>query len=137
MFRAKGNLLPSPTSNGCNLNIETIKQQIDKIGFIEITIKGNSMDPVLREGQTYFVKKISVKHLKKFQIILFAENDQLISHYIRQIKINQNIEIKTKGINNNYFDKPISPDKIIGVYKEKIQFSLRIKHLAKDFLSGV
>ncbi len=82
---------------------------------IKFSMKGFSMYPTLKEGDTGLVEKCSVDELKKGDIIVFRLNNNLIAHRLIEIKnINNTKVFIAKGDKNSYYDKPVVANEIIG-----------------------
>lgn len=116
---------------------KSIQKLIAKDGFIEVNMKGNSMDPILKDGDKVIVKRVDPKYLKKFQIILFWQNDALVTHYIRHLlppESNTRYDIITKGIKNNYLDRPISFSDVLGIVDKQIPLYIQVKNIIGDLI---
>ena len=116
---------------------KSIQKLITKDGFIEVNMTGNSMDPILRDGDKIIVKRVDPRYLKRFQIILFWQNEALVTHYIRHLlppESNTRYDIITKGIKNNYLDKPISFSDVLGIVDKQIPLYIRVKNLIGDLI---
>ena len=105
---------------------------------MDINVVGKSMIPVYKpEGQVLKVSFIeNIKSLKRFDIIVFWQNNMLISHYYwkKNAYFNDPNEptIMTRPLNPiKSFDHPIKNDQILGILPEKISLWLKLKILMK------
>lgn len=93
-----------------------------------IAVLSNSMVPEFARGDAVIIEKIDkedLKKLKKGNIIYFSKDSNLIIHRIVSVKHTENnqLEIKTKGDNNNTNDNWVVTEKeIIGVGKFMIPY---------------
>jgi signal peptidase I len=82
--------------------------------------KGNSMYPLLRDGDVIILKPISLRSLHVDDIVTIERSSYYISH--RVIYINRkNKTLITKGDNNFYPDKPIYFKQIIGKVEQVVR----------------
>lgn len=88
-----------------------IKEIIYKTGGFKIQIDGDSMNPVLRNGQIVYIAPIN-QELREGDIILFYRKNILVLHRIIK-KYSKRYLLK--GDNENEIDM-ITSDKIIGLY---------------------
>ena len=80
---------------------------------IELSVKGNSMFPFLRDGETVIVAPVSVNDsLKKFDIILAeTSTGHIMMHRIREISP---AGIRMKGDGNLYQSELVCPEDVMG-----------------------
>ena len=91
-------------------------------------LKGNSMYPTLRAGDTAFVDTCSVEKLKKGDIVVFKANNMLIAHKITEIKLaNEEYIIQTKGDNCLHKDAQFTADALLGKIKSITRDGREIK----------
>ena len=92
-----------------------LKQMIDVLFAddhqLEFRMKGYSMFPLLRPGDTGIVHKCRFNELKKGDIVVFHQNNTLIAHRI--LGLNGEY-ILAKGDQSAIFDAPVPPQSIIG-----------------------
>tara|TARA_B100001971_G_scaffold215182_1_gene259184 strand:- start:128679 stop:129038 length:360 start_codon:yes stop_codon:yes gene_type:complete len=106
--------------------IKQVKDHLNKFGFIKMPLYGNSMSPLIKNGDTIIVKKVSVESLKKWDIVLFVIGDELVTHYINKINLNESTVI-TKGLGVDHLDPCIKIDNILGYVDIKIPMLLKVK----------
>jgi hypothetical protein len=114
-----------------------IKKHLAKVSEMDIVIKGISMLPLFsKSSQVVKVQYIEdEKSLKRFDIIVFWQNNILVSHYFwgRNKYFNENPndpDLITRPLNPiKGFDHPVKYEHILGIIPEKIGFFLRLKIL--------
>jgi len=82
---------------------------------LSFRMKGNSMYPALKAGDTGIVEKCNVEHLRIGNIVVFKANEKLVAH--RLVKIITHDESKffvAKGDKNYHTDIPFSAEAIVG-----------------------
>lgn len=92
-----------------------------------IAIVSNSMDPVFNRGDVVILRKVNsedLKKLKKYDIIIYSIDKQLVAHRITNIKNDKNeLYFKTKGDANISPDlKWVSEEQVVGMYKFHIKY---------------
>jgi signal peptidase I len=107
--------------NITELQLNALSQDVLRDGVdIEIMVKGQSMFPMIREGDKVRLGKIN--HKKDFnigRIVMFMKDNTFIAHRIvRRYKIENKQYIITKGDNNIFFDEPVLLSSVIGIIKE-------------------
>jgi hypothetical protein len=91
-------------------------------GELEINIVGTSMLPHFPiSGYTAIVKPVpSLESLKRFDIIVFWQNDKLIGHYFWKKNTHFNEDLLTKPLNPiKGIDHPIQFEQILGIIPDK------------------
>lgn len=116
-------------------SIETVRSDLAQKGVALVTMKGDSMSPLLRDGQSLTVKGIDPQFVQKYDIVLIAGADRLICHYVRYIQESEGKKVfLTKGIANNFLDPVVIPTDVLGVVPMKLPWWLRLKHSVGDLL---
>lgn len=96
-------------------------------GYSILRIVSNSMAPTIKAGDYIIIKKVPESELKVSDIITFYSSDPVLSgapNTHRIININDK-HIITKGDANPYADSyPVSFDKVIGKYQNKLSFKI-------------
>lgn len=77
---------------------------------ITVKVRGSSMLPLVREGDTVLIKRLTDPEVG--DVVMFFERDKLILHRILELKSNS---LSTKGDFNLFIDKPVKKKHIIGV----------------------
>lgn len=91
----------------------TIDTLIEKGINLRILVKGSSMFPVLRTGDSVIVT--SPDNLRKGDIILFRKDENIVCHRIMKIiNIGEQVFYITRGDSLFYEDRPVSSEDIIG-----------------------
>ncbi|MEH7495079.1 signal peptidase I [Neobacillus niacini] len=93
-----------------------LKTTIKKDGWLELPSFGNSMYPIIQQGNLCRFVHCQTTLLKKGDVILFyTKTGQLIAHRLVSIKIVNNQRIfQLKGDTNLGFDQLIGEDQILG-----------------------
>lgn len=92
-----------------------------------IAIVSNSMSPVFNRGDVVILRKVnneSLNKLKKYDIIIFSIDKQLVAHRIINIKMEKGkLYFKTKGDANISPDlKWVSEEQVVGKYEFHIKY---------------
>lgn len=114
-----------------------IKEVLNKVEGLEITIIGTSMIPFYKNsGQKVSVKPLkSLDALKRFDIIVFWQQNILVAHYYwkQNSYFNENEKdpnLMTRPLNPiKAFDHPIKFEHILGKIDDELPWWLRIKIL--------
>lgn len=78
---------------------------------LEFRMKGYSMFPMLRPGDTGMVEKCTIDELRPGHIVVFYQRSNLVAHrYIRRV----DDRIVCKGDKNLYADEPVKREAIVG-----------------------
>jgi signal peptidase I len=77
---------------------------------ITVKVRGNSMLPLVREGDTVLINRLASPDIG--DIVMFFEKDKLILHRVLGLEKNR---LFTKGDFNLFIDKPVKKAHIIGV----------------------
>lgn len=87
----------------------------------DVVVSGNSMLPLLHDGDIVTIKPLSEKNgLSIGNIVVFSTKDQLVIHRIVDIIPTPNHSfVKTKGDNNIHDDGYMLSSKILGIVNEK------------------
>ena len=89
-----------------------LREMLDMGKEIRLTVTGNSMFPLLRNGRDSVLLK-KTEQVKKPQVVLYlGENDEVILHRIIK-KTKQGFMIL--GDNQTHIDGPIPPERILAV----------------------
>lgn len=115
------------------LSIQTLKDDgLPRIGkLIPMIITTDSMEPTINGGDLIFVKKASSDDVEVGDVISFwdpSNSNVIVTHTLKEVYYkNDDLLFKTKGDNNNDFDKtPVPAENLIGIYSFKIPYVGRI-----------
>lgn len=78
--------------------------EINLFGYKAYTIKSDSMEPTIKNGDVIIIKKIPEEKLEDGDIITFKQNADIITHRISKIEEENGKKYITKGDNNNLED---------------------------------
>jgi signal peptidase I len=97
-------------------NIITLAEELLNGGLsVQIKVGGHSMFPILKNGDTVFIKKIPVNLLKRGDIVVYRSTSKMIAHRILFIQNKNNqIRLITKGDSLILIDKAVSETDYIG-----------------------
>lgn len=103
-------------------------------GIKTFTIVSRSMEPTLEINDVVFIKKYDINKLQEGDIIAFVQDEDIITHRIEKIEINEKKRLFiTKGDSNNTTDlKKINEFQIEGKYIGKIPKIGKIFSLLKN-----
>lgn len=94
---------------------------------------GDSMKPVLFDGDSVFIKKIDVKKLKEDDIITFQRRGKFVTHRVTYIRKNT---LYTQGDNSALSDGEVNPGDIVGkvieVKRRNKNFPIELINLAQS-----
>lgn len=92
--------------------VELLKSTIEKNGWLELPAFGNSMFPLIQEGNFCRFVPFTPSSVKKGDIILYSSHDdQLVAHRFVGEK---NSLYLLKGDTNLGFDQPVKEKQIVG-----------------------
>ena len=89
-----------------------------------IAVASDSMKPIYARGDAVIFYKEDMKKIKEGDILVFKNNDTLITHRIVSIEKNgNNYKFVTKGDNNDSVDKNnVNGDDVVGVVKYIVKY---------------
>ncbi len=115
--------------------LDQIRAQLSQSGVALVTMRGDSMRPLLRDGQSVIVKAINPAYVKRFDVVLLAGSDRLLCHFIRHIEVRDGQKVfLTKGIANDFLDPAFKPTDVLGVVAVRLPWWLRLKHSVGDLI---
>ncbi len=100
-----------------NQNINTSKHTENYL------FKGSSMEPVFKEGDVLYSKKISLKKIKKDDFLIFLKNKQLLCHRVIYLG---HTHVVTKGDNCLRSDGKVYANMIVGKVVEMKRHNTRM-----------
>lgn len=92
---------------------ELMKTQIETNGSLEITAFGNSMYPTIKDGERLTI--IPQKEYSVGDIIAYVYSLDPLNIIIHRIICKRKNSVFTKGDNNNFIDKLVPNNKIMGI----------------------
>lgn len=105
--------------------------------MVRFVSKGQSMEPLLKDGDEIIVKRVSADELRFGDLITYKSNGIFITHrFFYRRKINQNLFLMAKADNRLKPDTPVSSSflvgKVVGVKSHTLsQYVLSILSLAE------
>lgn len=105
------------------------------MSLLKYKVVSDSMTPLIPVGAELDLEKIDeTTVLKKFDIIVFIQNNQLTCHYIWHV--NETFEkgtIRTRGLKHNEEDLPFHRKMVVGKVKNfKLGFFTKLRILFKN-----
>lgn len=88
------------------------------------------MTPLIPVGAELLIKKVPADYtLKRFDILLFKQDDKLVCHYFwQQITVLEKPMIVTRNLESGEFDYPFERKMLLGIVTNyKIGFFLKMK----------
>jgi hypothetical protein len=122
---------------------EKIKAKLHEEKSMDLTLYGNSMEPVILNGDRAVLEAIEdIKLLKRFDILVFWSHDRLFCHYLWHMNKNFNLTekdvvLQTRPLNPlGCYDWPVFGSQLLGrVQRFSIPLKLKLKIYFKTFLS--
>ncbi|MFS0637971.1 signal peptidase I [Mesobacillus foraminis] len=98
------------------VTVELFKSTIQKDGYIILPSMGNSMYPLIQQGNLCCFVSCQAEELKKGDVVLYySKMGQIIAHRFIEMKPTNNMSyFYLKGDTNLGFDAPIKEHQIIG-----------------------
>jgi ATP-binding cassette, subfamily B, bacterial len=81
---------------------------------LSFRLKGNSMFPVLREGDVAIVRIVRPESLKKGDVVVVKTNKGLVGHRIIRIETDGKLKFYTRGDNSPNMDAPFGVEMLLG-----------------------
>lgn len=118
------------------LKLKTLKIKLDQEDTLSLRVASDSMEPILKTGQIIQVKKIKSHELKKFDTIVFFQNEKIMCHFLWAIQIDAEGKtlLITKSIKNpKEIDLPLKENLLLGKVDVKIPLLLKLKIWLKNY----
>lgn len=95
--------------------INLLKEELNKKGELQLTVHGDSMLPLLKDGDTIKIEKYNEYKVGDV-VAYFVKVDNELKIVIHRIVLKRKEYLLTKGDNNNFIDKiKVKNDLILGV----------------------
>lgn len=95
--------------------INLLKEELDKKGELQLTVHGDSMLPLLKDGDTIKIEKCNAYKIGDV-VAYFVKVDNELKIVIHRIVLKRKEYMLTKGDNNNFIDKiKVKNDLVLGV----------------------
>ncbi len=117
------------------IKFKALQNRLNREGLVELRIASNSMEPVLKTDDVISVHTTNKSALKKFDIIVFWQNNRIICHLLWSIQTMKSGEevLITKSLKDpQEIDIPIKEGLLLGKVNAKIPLLLKIKMLLKN-----
>ena len=122
------------------LDFHTTRKLLLKNKELKLKVASDSMNPVLKVGEVIKVLPYQVKNLDRFDVIVFWNDNKLISHFLwsKQCSEDGTILYITKSLKHALeIDIPIKEDMILGKVDVKIPLLRKVVTLFKNYLKNV
>ncbi|WP_409344369.1 signal peptidase I [Paenibacillus sp. MBLB4367] len=98
------------------IETQLLSQHLAKQGYLEIASVGDSMYPLIREGDMCRFEPVLLEAVRKGDVLLFATKaGHLVGHrFLKQYGERGECFYVCKGDTNKFPDEPIRPQQIIG-----------------------
>ena len=132
--------VPQKEPRNIDAEIELLKRQLRTNGSIPAQVFGESMLPLVREGQLVTVYPLEIGRLKRFDVVVFWSGQRWIIHYVWHFNeipgaSGERVFI-TRGLNVRGEDSPVAESKILGIAKEiEIPIRYRLREVICRLLS--
>lgn len=123
---------------------EKTKVKLHQEKTMELTLFGDSMEPVIFSGEKAMLEAIEdIKLLKRFDVLVFWSQDMLFCHYLWHMNQNFNqsekdVVLQTRPLNPlGCYDWPIFGSQLLGrVRQPAIPLRLKLKIFLRTFMSS-
>lgn len=116
----------------------TIRDSISQGQVVEAVIVSGSMAPLIRTGdkiQILDLQKLG-RPLRRFDLVVFKQNDLLVCHYIWHLNSNFNSSFVTRSLISNRDDFPIEISQIIGYVPVRIPILSRLRIVFENLVGN-
>lgn len=114
-----------------------LKSDLAKSGELKLRIASDSMHPLLKVNSLVKVVPLDLDQLKRFDVIIFWENDRLMSHFLWAKQSSEKSEKSlfiTKSLKDpKGFDLPIKDNLLLGTLDVKIPILTKIKIILMNY----
>lgn len=96
--------------------IELLRKTVLKDGYIELPSWGDSMFPLIKQGDICRFRHFDYESLQKGDIVLYwSEKGRLIAHrFVKRVYQFEEVQYLFKGDTNIGYDKPVNEDQLMG-----------------------
>jgi hypothetical protein len=114
-----------------------LKSDLTKLGELKFRIASDSMHPLLKVDSVVTVTPLELNKLKRFDVIIFWENDRLISHFLwakQQLEASDKSIYITKSLREpKGFDLPLKDNLLLGKLDVKIPILTKLKIILMNY----
>lgn len=117
------------------ITFKALQNRLSREGLLELRIASNSMEPVLKKDDLITVTETKKSSLKKFDIIVFWQNNQIICHFLWSIQTTRSGEelFISKSLKKpKEIDDPIKEGLLLGKANAKIPLYFKLKMLLQN-----
>lgn len=106
--------------------VDWVSTLLEAKEWIELPAQGDSMFPMIREGDRCRFVKVQAEGIRRGDIVLFIQQGRLVAHrYYDCTEVNGQLFYRLKGDANAGFDQPVQSENILGklelIYKGKLR----------------
>jgi hypothetical protein len=114
-----------------------IKMRLIDEKKVLIKIVSDSMEPLMKVGQSYYVLPHN-NNFKRFEIIVFYQNQRLNCHFVWKNQVLFNSTLVTRSLKHFKIDDfPVFYENILGkIESEKISFFQKVRIIFYNFIAG-
>lgn len=94
---------------------ELCAEIFDRGYYLRARVQGNSMHPVIRDGDVVLVKPAKMSEIKLGDVVCYRSGNIIIAHrFIQKRRENGKIALLIKGDSNLSFDKKVHREQVLG-----------------------
>lgn len=118
------------------LKFRALQSKLQREETLSLRVATGSMLPVLRIGQIITVKKVKLSELKKFDTLVFWQNEKIMCHFLWSMQKeakSEELKLITKSIENPHeIDLPLKECLLLGRVDVTIPLYIKIKVWLKN-----
>ena len=118
------------------VKFRALKMRLQREGRLELRVASTSMQPVIWKDQAVVAEEVNPKELKKFDIIIFWQQQKIFCHLLWHIQKNEKNEdiFITKSLENPCeIDMPLKEELLLGKVNATIPIYLKLIMWLKNF----
>lgn len=120
------------------LKFGALRKRLKTTGELTLRVASDSMEPILKEGQLVVVQERELRQLKRFDIVVFWQQNKLFCHYLWTLQedlATGEIGFITKSLKSPQdIDLPSKEYYLLGIVPNQIPLYFKIKVLIKNLL---